>query len=156
MELYIKDLKSDEVLNILDDYDEVFSPAISNGLELLSYAEKLSRNGHFVLAQSSEIEGAISGFIAYYLNPNGRYAYIPFIAVKPNYQYLGIGHLMLEHLEKSLGAEYCKIILEVRKKNDIAYNFYISNGYMIAEDRGEKLLMIKMLKRCVENTNGNG
>ena len=144
IKISLTELSQDAVFKLLSVFDGVFTPTLSEELDLHTYSVKLSQYGHFLLAQSANKE-AIDGFIAYYLNPEGHFAYITLIAVSSLCQHQGIGHQMLGALESSLDCNYSRIILEVRKANHQGHHFYLRNGFIEAEDRGEKWLMIKQL-----------
>lgn len=135
-------LETSDIVKILKDFDAVFTPVISKQVEIESYAQKLSQNAYFVLAFDDENNNLL-GFIAYYLNLAERFAFIPFIGVKPIGQNCGIGRLMINKLASSFGMIFNSIRLEVRKVNEKAFRFYLRNGFEIVEDRGEKWLLAK-------------
>lgn len=128
-----------EVKFLLEDFDIEFTPSLSSSLCFDDYSEKLSQNAHFVIAYN---EGKQIGFIAYYLNEVGRFIYIPLIAVKrEGYQHQGIGRKMLRNLEEKSNNTFDSIRLEVLKSNLQAMNFYQKQGFVVIEDRVEKLLL---------------
>lgn len=134
-------MNSPEVLELLSEFDTVFTPHISEQVDLVEYSQKLSRNAYFVIAQNEE-ETSKEGFIAYYLNLEKQIVYIPFIGVKSSSMHIGLGHIMLENLFVVVRG-FKTIMLEVRKFNIHAYNFYMRNGFEIVEDRQGKWLLSK-------------
>ena len=148
MKLSFTRLGQNDALILLTDFNRYFVPALSErDIELEAYAVKLSHYGYFILVQanSDDFFGGYDGFIAYYLNPDSHFAYISLICVKTACQHKGIGYIMLEKLVLSLGPEYEKLMLEVRKDNYQGLKFYLRNGFIEKEDRGEKVLMEKRL-----------
>lgn len=135
-------LELTSTIRLLADFDTVFTPRISNQVDVDSYAKKLSTNGHFILAISTD-DNSIEGFITYYLNTEGHFAYVPFIGVKPSCQHGGVGRCMIEELISVLSIDYTSIMLEVRKSNTKAHDFYLRNGFVEKEDRINKWLMSK-------------
>ena len=88
------------------------------------------------------------GFTAYYLNSEKHQIYITLICVDSNYQAHGIGGKMLAYIvanEKGRNVLYNTIALEVNKLNGKAHRFYLRQGFIEQEDRGEKLLMVKTI-----------
>ena len=54
---------------------------------------------------------------------------------------------MLEHMTaKAMDGSYDTIALEVNKHNGKAHRFYLKQGFIEQEDRGEKFLMVKSIK----------
>jgi ribosomal protein S18 acetylase RimI-like enzyme len=140
-------LSPHEVHELLVDFDKDFNPSLSSTLDFDVYSQKLSQYGYFVMAY----EGSkIVGFISYYLNLEGRFVYIPFIAVKSDgYQRKGIGQMMLICLERNCQDYYRSIRLEVLKSNVQARSFYQTRGFVIIEDRQERLLLSLNIDSCL-------
>lgn len=93
-------------------------------------------------------QGEVKGFIAYYKNKQKNQVYITLICVDGIFQSHGIGGKMLDHLVGLINrtrGEFDTIALEVNKKNYKALRFYTKHGFTRIEDRGEKVLMEKML-----------
>ena len=95
-------------------------------------------------------QDVLIGFIAYYLNDEGEFAYISLTAILPEWQHKGIGHLMFTSLYDYIGGKYSFLNLEVLKTNINARGFYKKEGFIMSEDRNEKLLMSKKLMDGIE------
>lgn len=85
------------------------------------------------------------GFMAYYRNDDFRQFYVTNVCVDSAYQHKGIGSKLFESLESLVPLGYTTIGLEVVKTNTKAYNFYRKHQFVVQEDRGTKLLMLKQL-----------
>ena len=139
-------LTSSEVLSLLQFFDDSSDRPLHEGLNFSSYSEKLSRHALFVLAKDGD---ELKGFIAYYLNEEGHFVYIPQIVVHKNARHSGLGHMMMTELIESvalLNGKYTQIQLEVLNENDNARNFYSREGFDAVEDRKERLLLISSIK----------
>ena len=94
--------------------------------------EKIHQKGKFIFAY----DGNSLGYCAFYANDaEKRTAYISLIAVLPKYQKMHIGtKLLKESLEimRTYGMEHC--MLEVRKNNKNAIQFYKKNQFVVAEE----------------------
>lgn len=135
-------LMQEDVFALLSYFDESFDIPLHEGLNFAEYSIKLSRFAHFVLAYDQDV---LIGFIAYYLNEEGSFAYVPFTAVRPEWWRKGVGHLMFSCLYDYISGKYSCIKLEVLKTNISARGFYKKEGFDISEDRNEKLLMSKKI-----------
>ena len=133
-----KRLDLTSVRNLLERFDNAFTPPLHLGLDFEQYSTKLSENAHFILAEQ---DNQPIGFIAYYLNEEGKFIYVPFTAVHPTGRHKHIGHTMFSYLKGLLGDSYQFIRLEVLKNNVNARRFYEREGFCISEDRGEKFLL---------------
>ena len=132
-----------EVLLLLHECDNSFDPPLSSHIDLEAYAKRLSDNAFFVLVKDDD--GKVVAFTAYYLNQEGAFAFIPEIWVADSCQRMGMGHKMIGYMIQ-LVPEYVRCIrLEVRKNNEKAYRFYQKEGFLIAEDKGAKVLLEKTL-----------
>lgn len=139
-------LTQPEVLSLLQFFDDSSDKPLHEGLDFSSYSEKLSKHAFFVLATD---DNELKGFIAYYLNDEGHFVYIPQIVVHKSARHLGLGHMMMKELVKSvvsMNGVYTQIQLEVLKENDNASNFYSREGFDAVEDRKERLLLISSIK----------
>lgn len=144
--MYIKyknHLSSSKVNSLLERFDMSFEEPLHNEIDFNVYSEKLSLHAHFILAYD---EKELMGFIAYYINKDRRYAYIPFIAVHKEGRHRGIGHLMLSYLLQILPLEIKQISLEVKEDNNNAQAFYKREGFCVLSDfKKGKLLLNKIL-----------
>lgn len=132
------------VIGLFDDFDTMFSPSLSSHINLSEFAEKLARNAFFILCRNSQ---EVMGYIAFYENKDTRICYIPSICVKDTYRSNGIASQMMDYLTSRLHSDINTIALEVRKNNDSAICFYQKQGFTLAEDRGNKILINKYLNK---------
>lgn len=133
------------VFDTLRKMSSLFTPPISESLNIEAYAKKLSDKAEFVVCMDGD---DLLGFVAYYLNQSERQVYVTLICVDVRYQALGIGGKMLEHMvmrAKSIDKHYDTVALEVNKHNVKAHGFYLKHGFVEQEDRGEKLLMVSTI-----------
>lgn len=139
-----KKLDHAAVLALLNKCENSFDPPLSQNIPytLSDYAKRLSDFAWFILCVENE---EIIGFTAYYLNQEGCFAYIPQIWVSDQHQRKGIGASMLEMLIKEAPSYVNAIRLEVRKNNEKAVSFYSKIGFAVIEEKGNKLLLEKLL-----------
>lgn len=129
------------VFDILSYFDMSSTIPLHIGLEFKSYSQKLSDNALFIIAS----DGAKwAGFIAFYLNSDEHFIYVPQVVVHKDFRHKGIGHLMFVELYNLLSDTYTSIKLEVLKTNDVACAFYGREGFIKKEDRGEKIFLEKV------------
>lgn len=131
-----------EVLVLLNHFDDSSDIPLHVGLNFEAYSRKLSNYARFVIAED---EGEQIGFIAYYLNIEGGFVYIPQIVVHKAGRHKGVGHAMLEALYNSLKDNYILIRLEVLKANGNARTFYSREGFLLIEAHNDRLLLEKSL-----------
>jgi ribosomal protein S18 acetylase RimI-like enzyme len=137
-----KKLRHEEILSLLKKFDSCFDPPFSCSVNLEEYAIKLFNNACFVIAESAN---NILGILVYYKNQAQHEIYIPYLAVDLSFQSLSIGRHMLEELVRHVGLNYYTIVLEVMKRNTRAISFYRSNAFVCECERGDKLLMRRLL-----------
>lgn len=129
--------RKEDILRILNEFDEVFSPSISEKVDNISYyASKLSENAYVYVAYGTQN----LGFVTLYANDyESKIAYISFIGVKKEAQNMKIGKKLLKVcFEKSaeLGMKHIK--LEVQKENLNAIEFYKRNGFAYLNEASSK------------------
>lgn len=145
MDIKIQDntfLSKDDFKLLMKKADKLFTPPISDVIDLDTYSEKLYTYANFVVCYD---EKKIDGFIAFYRNVTEKQLYITLICVDKVCQQQGVGSQMLDVLSSLKNEGFSSIGLEVVKENLNAYNFYKHHGFVEQEDRGEKLLMQKEL-----------
>lgn len=137
---------SNQVVKILNDFDKVFSPSISEKInDKMDYAIKILENGHVYLAENTKS----MAFISFYANDSiKKISYITFLGVKKDVQNMKLGKKLLRICyDQSIKLGMTKIMLEVQKKNKIAINFYEKNGFSYYNDASENsYYMIKDLR----------
>lgn len=129
-------------LLLMKKADKLFTPPISEGIDLKAYSEKLYAYASFVVCRDGK---DVKGFTAYYKNVDAKQLYVTLICVDKQLQGQGLGSKMLEILESLKDEGFEAIALEVVKTNQTAYQFYKKHGFIELEDRGEKFLMRKTL-----------
>lgn len=135
-------LSQSEVLSLLERFDDSSDIPLHKGLDFISYSKKLSQYAYFVIATENNQQ---IGFIAYYINDENQFAYIPQIVVHKTARHNGVGHSMFNELYCSLTRSIEYIKLEVLKSNNVARNFYQREGFISIEDRKERILLTKIL-----------
>ena len=130
------------IAQIVLHYEEngIFLPNLS----IEEYAGKLKANAELVALWYTD---KLVGLCACYMNNlESKIAYISHIAILETYRRLRQGEYLISHVEqraKSKGFDSTQ--LEVSKDNTAAHRFYLKMGYELKEDRGQKLLMRKLL-----------
>lgn len=132
------------VLEKLKKMSALFTPPLSESLDIEEFARKLSCKAEFVVCTAKD---ETIGFTAYYLNSAARQIYITLICVDADWQAHGIGGKMLSHIAAKAVEQHDETIaLEVNKQNENARRFYLRQGFTEQEDRGKKLLMTKTIQ----------
>lgn len=129
-------------LLLMKKADKLFTPPISEGIDLKAYSEKLYAYASFVVCRDGK---DVKGFAAFYKNVGAKQLYVTLICVDKQFQGQGFGGKMLEILESLKDEGFEAIALEVVKTNQTAYQFYKKHGFIELEDRGEKFLMRETL-----------
>lgn len=135
-------LAEEEVLQLLRHFDESSDIPLHKSIDFASYSKKLSLHANFLLVVN---DGKQMGFIAYYLNEENNFVYIPQIVVHKDGRHIGLGHMMMVALQAACRGRYKKILLEVLADNCNARRFYARERFVEEENRGERLLLSKML-----------
>ena len=135
-------LSKSEVLSLLKRFDDSSEIPLHEGIDFNTYSIKLSQYAFFVIAIENDLQ---MGFVAYYLNDENHFAYIPQVVVHKDARHIGLGHTMFNMLIESLDTDIECIKLEVLKSNTYARNFYQREGFTIVEDHKERLLLVKKL-----------
>lgn len=135
-------LNEKEVYYLLQYFDDSSDIPLHSGLEFTEYSKKLSMHAYFVLAYNA---GELIGFIAYYLNDEGKFVYVPQIVVHRHGRHKGCGHAMIETLVQCRSSNYKFILLEVLFNNINARSFYEREGFQEEEMRKDRILLKKML-----------
>lgn len=133
-------LSQKKVYELLCYFDRSSDVPLSEGLDFNSYSKKLSDFAYFVIAYENK---KMLGFLAYYLNTEGKFVYIPQIVVHETGRHMGIGHKMLLVLQQQYCGVFSYIELEVLKDNQNARLFYGREGFVFKEDHIEKILLTK-------------
>ena len=135
-------LSEKEFYHLMERVNLLFTPPISDAVDLRVYSHKLYTHASFIICKESN---NIIGFTAFYKNKEEKQLYVSLICVESSCQSLGVGGKMLAMLSSLKTEGFYSIGLEVVKTNKGAYNFYKKHGFIEHEDRGKKILMHKML-----------
>lgn len=131
-----------EFLKLMEKTSKLFTPPLSEVIDLEVYSEKVYTYASFVVCYD---EKKINGFIAFYRNITEKQLYITLMCVDKVCQQQGVGSKMFEVLFSLKKDGFCSVGLEVVKTNLNAYHFYKHHGFIELEDRGKKFLMHKEL-----------
>jgi len=133
-------LSKEEVIKLLQNFGSTSGKQLMCDDAFYSYCVKLSERAFFLLIRNKDI---CLGYLAYYLNPEGKFIYATRAIVDGLERRKGIGHMMFDTLERYYNKQYHSIRLEVLKSNSNAHSFYIQEGFYVSEDRKERLLLCK-------------
>ena len=119
--------------------DSAFENPVTQRITYSKILEKIHQKGKLIFAY----DGNLLGYCAFYANDaERRIAYISLIAVVPEYQEMHIGTGLLKEsfeIMRTYGMKQC--MLEVRKNNRNAIQFYKKNRFFVIEERAESYLM---------------
>ena len=135
-------LSQSEVLSLLNRFDDSSEKPLHEGIDFSTYSIKLSQYAYFIIAIENDLQ---MGFVAYYLNDDNHFAYVPQVVVHKEARHKGLGHSMFKVLCDSLTSNIKCIKLEVLKSNFYARNFYRREGFSCVEDHSERILLEKKL-----------
>ena len=135
-------LSQSEVLSLLEYFDDTSDEPLHESLDFYQYSKKLSQYAYFVIATEDNQQ---IGFIAYYLNDENHFAYIPQVVVTKSPRHKGVGHSMFTVLYECISNKFLTLKLEVLKSNINARAFYEREGFGEISDHNERLLLEKKL-----------
>jgi ribosomal protein S18 acetylase RimI-like enzyme len=131
---------SDSVLQLIIDEQARQRGRFIQGVDVDTYLAKLGAMAEIV---SDSIGGRCRGFVAFYCNDvDTKRAFITLVLVDPRDRGLGLGRALVAFVlavAKHRGFRSCG--LEVSKENVAAYHMYLSQGFHLVEDRGEKCML---------------
>lgn len=135
-------LSLQDFMSLMKMADKLFTPSLSENIDLVIYSEKLYTHASFVVCSE---ENAVRGFTAFYKNVDAKQLYVTLICVNKQFQGQGLGSKMLKGLDALKSEGFETIALEVSKTNENAYHLYKKCGFSEKEDKGKKVLMLKEL-----------
>ena len=110
-----------------------------------AFLTKLANHAELVTHRDSS---GVVGYVFFYCNAKDKdSSYITLIGTDMRARGTGVAASLLKyvlHIAKQRGFNQCQ--LEVKKTNVKAFNFYKRNGFTVAEDRKDKLLMSILIK----------
>lgn len=117
----------DDIKGHLWSVSPQFVPELSSYVDIDKYAEKLYNK-----AQRIEFweNGHLEGLLAYYLNVEGRFAFITNVSVSPEIMGGGVASKMIKRLIEDNKGIIDVIRLEVNAGNERAIHFYDKNGFV--------------------------
>ncbi len=111
------------------DLLEVMIPPLENRVDINSYIHKIASFADVIYAK---LDGIIIGSCAVYLN--SEEGFITSIGVLEPYMGIGVGTLLLDKAIKlSREKKIDSVSLKVHVSNKKAFNFYIKNGFKVAD-----------------------
>ena len=113
------------LMEFLQKVDKDFTPYLSQKTDLSAFGDRLLN--HANLFVSKDEKGEIKGLVALYANDFvKKYAYIPLLAVAPEYRKQGIARMLMNEAidyVRELGSEKIQVI-GIHTSNPIAFDFY--------------------------------
>jgi len=130
------------IYKYLTKHSSIFTPPLKGRLNLVEYSKKIYTNAIQIWA-IEQTKNETAGFIACYLNDQEHLVgYITTISVIEKFQGKKIGYDLLMHLIKlALQKGFNKLRLEVNTSNTSAINFYMRNGFIVAEENSESFYL---------------
>lgn len=129
-----------EIDAVIKSCDDAFDDPVCRRATYPVLLEKIHQKGKFAFAYN----GTPLGYCAFYANDsNTKNAYISLIAVAPEYQKMHIGAKLLDEslaTMRAYGMKQC--LLEVRKSNHNAFQFYQTKHFTMVGERAESYLMM--------------
>lgn len=133
-----------EVLNILNQNESIFSKISSRQIDIIPFANKLFKNSEIFGAYDDSI---FCGFIAFYCNDFiSKSAYISIILLSQQYRKMGIGSKLLESVisyTTKIGMK--TVMLEMRIDNIAGSNTYKKFGFKIIKENNHIIHLQKDL-----------
>lgn len=127
------------LMEFLQKVDKDFTPYLSQKTDLSAFGDRLLSYANLFVSRAEN--GEIKGLVALYANDFvKRYAYIPLLAVAPEYRKQGIARkLMNEAIEyvKKLGTEKMQVI-GIHTSNPIAFDFYKELGFRLLDESNNR------------------
>ena len=90
-------LSQSEVLSLLNRFDDSSEKPLHAGVDFSTYSIKLSQYAYFIIAIENDLQ---MGFVAYYLNDENHFAYVPQVVV----------HKEARHKEWGIQCSKCYVI----------------------------------------------
>ena len=135
---------SAQIIELMEQVDNDFSPPLSKNINFELFAEKIINNS--VIFQMCD-KGILAGFVALYCNDFvNKTAFIPMIAIHTEYRRKGLAlNLVNMAIQYAKDAGFEKISLEVYKSNQSAKKLYNKLGFsVIAENENSYVMSINL------------
>lgn len=123
----MNELSKEDLINFLHIVDNDFNPPLSKKVEITEYADKIIGNSELIMYK---IKDEIAGIVVLYCNNHcSRLAYIPLVAVHPNYRGIGIAKsIMKSAIKRAKDANMDRI--GIHTNNQVALKLYLSLGFV--------------------------
>ena len=119
----------EELFHFVCETDSLFTPPLSYRIDIKEYSYKMaSKATLFITRQKDEILACN----AVYVNPRPGFSYATFLAVKKEYEHLGIGaRLILKAIKYAQQQNSSSYELQMRASNIEMLEFYKKLGFKI-------------------------
>jgi len=132
-----------EIYNYLIECDNLFLPALSDGVNIKEYSKKIRDNATTFEAYDDNV---FVGLVAAYFNKKESFVFITSVSVKEKYQNQGIVFRLLHQcILKAEIEDYGEIGLHVHKDNYKALAIYIKFGFEVVEKYDNFLFMTRKI-----------
>lgn len=123
--------------------DNVFSPPLSNRVDIETYSRKLSELACNIFIT---VDGVVAGHAAYYLNLIQESIYVSSIFIDEKFRRKGLMRKVIEFiLEKEVEASCKKIILDVDLSNYVALLAYENLGFVVESRSSRSFTLVRCL-----------
>ena len=117
-----------------------FDPSFQEMSESTYYCHKLyTKSTIYECWEDNDLVGVL----CVYVNNEKKFAYIPYLCISSQFTQKGIASKLLHNIFLLKGID--RIELEVRIKNQSAYNLYIKNGFLEIGRNQEKIQLKRFL-----------
>lgn len=143
MEFQLNTSTTEQIVTHLKRCDDLFVPNLSSYVDMESYAGKL-----FNKAQRIEYfeENELLALLAFYVNLEHNFCFITNVSVDEKLKGKKIGDsIVLKLVEFCMKKNINKILLEVRKENSKAINFYNKHNFILLNENKDNLELQKII-----------
>lgn len=145
MEVKLNCIEYNELLAFIKSVDKDFINPISNRIAISTFTEKIHNNA---LLFSLENNNDIIGFAACYANDlANKEAYIPFFAIRKEYQGTGKGLKLLDFIIQEITVNSIMDNILLHSDNPKAIKLYEKRGFISIEDNNGRKKMKLQIKR---------
>lgn len=143
LNIRISDSTINTFLDFLHRNDDLFSPKLSEQVNISDYVYKIF---HHAIRYEAYINQTIVGTIVVYNNQGNGFAFVTLVLCDKRYLHRGIITKLYKHVEKHLARNnVTEIELETQSSNLIAQKFYEKMGYNIIDRNITRIVYKKFL-----------
>lgn len=136
--VFVNRLSYCEALNFIKLGEHDYDRPLSEIIDIELCAKKWSKYAYFLFVLDKK---DLVSLLVFYNNKKSRMLYLTHFVVSSRFRCQGIGTKVFQYLHKYAESINCKTLqLEVFRETP-AYRLYNKLGYVVVEDRGDKLLM---------------